>query len=394
MMSTDPQVDSSNNTNDMAMNLLICWSRRWIPIAIFVLVVTVSVGLFAIFMKKTYTAYAVVIVKGQKNSGNALLSSLGAGDMASLLGNAGNPTIKTIYTLSESRILAKRMISKYRLDTVWEFKSDWKFEDGLRRWNRSLMISEGEMNSEAINIAYSDDDPARSAKIVDDVVAWLDSSYLALEMSHSKRNLEFINERIESKNRQIDSAESALVGFMKKEKLLAPGGRIELSSRRIAEMEAQLEVLGIQAEMAKKIYGPESSERAMLKDQSALLEANLVNMEQGDRKSWVAASVGKDIDKSFVFERMRKVLDKHVAVVKYLVQQQEMLQIDSRRNISAITIADPVRVPEKKSAPKVFLMVQLAFAMSMVFSLTLVALESHIRRALGIVFGEIFRNRR
>ena len=102
--------------------------------------------------------------------------------------------------------------------------------------------------------------------------------------------------------------------------------------------------------------------------------------------------MSKDLERRFVYEHLMRNLERHATVFKYLVQQEEMLQIDSRKDLPVLTILDPAKVPQKKTAPKVLLIIQMVFCMSLSLSLVLVTLEKHIKHYVSVLWAEFRRN--
>lgn len=388
------KVQASGEEDDgLFLTLLLRWARRWKAIAVFVTVMTVLAGTLAYFGKKSYTAYQVVVVKGQKSSASALLSSIGAGNMASLIGAGDNGNLYAILSLAQSRELAKRMIAEFQLDTVWELKKNWKAEDGRKKWLSSFQVDADEFNPEAISLKFTDRDPARAAKVVSAVTHWLDSAFTAQEMAQTEKNLDFISGRVERKTKQLDSVESELLKFVRREKMAAPDERMILTATKMAELEVQKEKLEIEGEMAARMKGRQSSERALIEDQKRMLLAQIRKLDESGPTSWAGAPLGKDVERRFAYERIVKKVERHGTVLRYLVQQQEMLQIDAQKDVPVLTIVDPVAIPQKKSAPKVGLLVQLAFSASLALALVLAAIESELLRILGAVFREGFGRR-
>lgn len=378
--------------NSIALQLLVLWIRRWKFIAAFVIIPTVAAGFLAYFGEKTYTArMTVVMVKNQKTAASSILSSLGMGDVSALVGG-GNTDVNTILTLSGTRKLSDVAIARFRLDTVWKLGPKWKPEDGYKFWSRSLKMTSSEIGDDVLELEYVDHDPKRATEIVVFVEHWIDSAFIGMGMARSNRSLQFIQSRMEKKQLQMDTAEKALRGFLLREKLFVPDQRIALGVRRMAELEANVDALGIQSEMLEITHGRQSSARNAIEDQRRLLKDQIAKLENSSQETWAGASLSKDLERRFVYEHLMRNLERHATVFKYLVQQEEMLQIDSRKDLPVLTILDPAKVPQKKTAPKVLLIIQMVFCMSLSLSLVLVTLEKHIKHYVSVLWAEFRRN--
>jgi uncharacterized protein involved in exopolysaccharide biosynthesis len=335
----------------LAMRMASALARSWKLLVLGgMAVLAVSAGLI-LLMPQSYEAKATVLfTESRTTPGGGALSLLKDAGLGNLLGESG-ANLDQASTLLASDALAFWGYRKYRLDTAWRdtTKPDTlRPEDIVRNWGHSIKAEIDEKN--ALQITYTSKSPVLSAMIVEGICGWLDSMTLAIHLAQSKQNLAFVEEQLVLQTKAFDSAQSALLAYQKKNRILSMPDQVQASVEGSAKLEAEAMMADIQARTASTTGGTESSEYKRLvayRDQLRQQAKRIL----GDPNSAGAFHGFDELGKLAEIARLQREVLGRKTVYTLLAQQREQLLLESRKSLPTLLVLDHPYVPTKRSSP-------------------------------------------
>ena len=151
------------------------------------------------------------------------------------------------------------------------------------------------------------------------------------------------------------AAEDSLLEFQRVHKIVVPEAEEMVSQRKgaflqqeIISTQAQMELARISNSETSSQYQKLAAQVEWLKKQANSTENEPFGLEKG-RKS--EGDAGARLNVWLNYERIKRDVLIQGTIVQVLIQQFEQSQIEARKDVSAFTTLDPVRVPTKKVAP-------------------------------------------
>ena len=349
------------------------WLHHWKLIFVGVGVPTLLTIILCMNAQRIYTAeQTLVIAKGSSKGASSLLSAAGMGDVASLIGLGAGSELNQLKILSQSNVFALKCIAKFKLDTVWypEPTKPIRHEDLVKKWLSQFTYTASD--EDGVQIQWRDHNPQRASDVVRYSAFWLDSAFQSLQRSTATANLNFIEKRVAERKGEIESLEDSISDFLKIHKTFSPDIEIAQSAKKMALMDAELEKIDLEMTLLQKSDGSEGSAWKSLAATKAELEKRIREISSGSvprNGNGRSGNIAKDLDLKIQFTRLTRNAERHGAVYKFLIQQEEMLAIDAQKNVPLLFSADSVLVPEKKSSPKTMVITQLVFFCSLLLTL-------------------------
>jgi hypothetical protein len=300
----------------------------------------------------TYESRATLLLISSKESAGGTLSLLKeAAGLGNLLGQDG-ADFDQANTLLESDKLAFWAIEKYHLDTMWQpkdAKKPMQPEMLAKMWGTSFHFHMTDYSGYQIYFKASSAPLTRM--VVEGVCQWLDSVTLEIGKDKTRRNLKFIEEQLAFQTAAFDTAQSRLIAFQKKNRILALPEQVQASVEGSAKLESEALMAEIQAKSAAAASGSESSEARRWNDYRDLLrgEARRVLSNPGSAGSF--QGFDKGFEKLSEIQRLQREVLARKAIYTYLAQQREQLFLESQKSLPTLFVVDHPFVPQKAKSP-------------------------------------------
>lgn len=328
-----------------------------------------------LLLPSRYTSTVVVLTpSGNEGKLGSIAGLSSIGDMLGIKLPGGENPENLLSSIIEARQLALTTVEEFRLDTVWGIRSKYP-EDRIRAWHENFTFEFDEQG--AMAMAFEDEDPARAQKVLEAVVRSIDSIYRVVNQERSRRSLLFFDSRIVERKRLLDLAEDSLVGFQATSGTFEPDEQLKQSIIQVAKMEAEIQQVGIQADLVRIASGRNSSEAlrlAALKSQVARRLERLVSSDSASNSS-VVKELRPALQNKLAFERLSRQVLVHGTVYAFLIQQREQAALEASRNIPVLVTLDPPNLPAKRTFPKRRTYVQAAAMLGMLGSMIWVLLS-------------------
>jgi uncharacterized protein involved in exopolysaccharide biosynthesis len=384
--------------SDIVTTTVVRCLKNWKLILIGTLVPTIIVAGITLLIPDSFVSTTTIILAQQnqsKTSALSNLSSLGSSDgLASLMGMGGAADLYTLKTLSESRSLGKAAIDQFNLSKSWKLDTDATIEDKLNVWKSKFSF---ELTDEdAIILSFRHKSPDTVAKVTAFCEGWLDSSFKQIKRAQTTAALTHLTGRMKDQLKRLTSAEDSLVAFQNANRSYIPSEQFILSERRANDIESQISSIDIQIAQANNALGVGNSEANSLQSLKQTLKGKLKEFKSDgsgeNQDHLIPLSLSKNLSLNLKFERLRRDMEQCGYVYKVLVEQVELLQLESSKNGSTFTVIDAASVPHKHNAPRRRLIVQAFFGLFFVLSVTISVFKSIFTEMYLTIIAQLKNN--
>ena len=354
------------STQDMSMtddvsllDLLIVIGRKRKFLTISTIVVAALSLIVTLFIPKRFTATTTVLPPQQGSSlSTALLSQVGnLGILGSMAGGGlglKNPSDMTI-ALLRSRSVEDAMIQRFDLMKLYKKK---RLSDTRTKLEDHTSI-DSNLKDGLIRIEIEDQDPHRAAEMAN---AYVDeyrkfSQHLAIGEA-GQRRLFFEGQLVEAKN-NLASAEEALKASQQKSGMIQLDSQAKALIESVATLRAQIVAKQVQIRSLSLSETPNNPDILMAQEQLAALQSQLrqIGGTESGTDSDLIVPRGKIPEAGMDYIRKLRNVKYNELIFELLAKQFEVAKLDEAREGAIIQVVDAAVVPDRKSFPKISLIV-------------------------------------
>jgi len=381
----EPNSRQAGSSHDVSLvDMLIVIGRR----KKFLAFSTTAVGLLALIVTllipNRYKATTSVLPpqQGSSSLSAALLSQVNSiGALGALAGgNVGikNPADMTI-ALLKSRSVEDAMIQRFNLMKLYK---DKKLSDARKDFEDHTSI-ETNLKDNIIHIEVEDHDPQRASEMAN---AYVDeyrkfSQHMAITEA-GQRRLFFEQQLVEAKN-NLAGAEEALKASQQKSGMIQLDSQAKALIESVADLRAAIVAKEVQIRSLSLSETPSNPDIVMAREQLSALQSQLKQL--GGSESTADADLivprGKIPEAGMDYVRKLRDVKYHELVFELLAKQFELAKLDAAREGAVIQVVDPAVLPDRKSFPKVSLIVPAVIFVWVLLALFSILMMEGIRRA-------------
>lgn len=218
--------------------LLILYARKWVILGVLALTVTIT-AVVSLLLPKQYTATATLIVDSKSKdalTGQLLPSQMFPGYMA------------TQIDIIQSQSVAGRVVRDLKLAdnpaTREQFVQATRGQGTVEQWLGGVLLQqlkvEPSRESSLISIGFTGSDP-RFAAIVANAFAkaYIDTN-LDLRVAPARHTAAWFDQQIAQLRNNLDQAQQKLTAYQREKGLVESDERLDVETRRMAELSAQM----------------------------------------------------------------------------------------------------------------------------------------------------------
>jgi uncharacterized protein involved in exopolysaccharide biosynthesis len=376
--------ETAESSNDVSLlDLLIVLGRQKKFLAVSTLAVFAMALIVTLLIPKRYTATTTVLPPQQGSSlSAALLSQVGnMGALGSLAGGSlglKNPADMTM-ALLKSRSVEDAMIQRFDLMKLYNAKVP---SDARKSLENHTSI-DSNIKDGLIRIEIEDRDPKQAADMAN---AYVDeyqkfSQHLAIGEA-GQRRLFFERQLVEAKN-NLAGAEEALKASQQKSGMIQLDSQAKALIESVAALRAQIAAKEVQIRSLGLSETPSNPDVLMAREQLAALQSQLrqIGGSQSGEDSDLIVPRGKIPQAGMDYIRKLRDVKYNELIFELLAKQFEVAKLDEAREGAIIQVVDTAVVPDRKSFPKIRMIVPAVTFVWILLSVFGVLLMEGIRRA-------------
>jgi capsule polysaccharide export protein KpsE/RkpR len=392
-------------------NASLFWDFRYTFARVAGIVFVLSI-LLALSLPKEYVSGARIMPPEQGGNSAAMLAALVgkssggglAGLAGSLLGAKNNGAL--FVALLHSGTVSGHLIDRFDLQHVYHKRYR---EDTAKRLGHLTKIIE-DPKSGVITINVTDETRERARDLAQGYLDELNNLVAKVNTSSAHREREFIEQRLNTVQAELQRAQSELSDFSSKNTTIDIREQTRATVEAGAKLEGQLIAGESDLDSLRQIYGNQNVRVRAAEARNAILQREL---QRANGQSSTDVD-GKDIDASHPYPALRQLpqlgvrwanlyrnVRIHETVFDLLSQEYETARIEEVKSIPTVSVIDVPGLPERKSGPRRTLIVLISTLLSVIVTAVfLVARRSWLgmdyddaRRVLATRIGQTIRHR-
>jgi len=328
--------------------LIVKWKKVLLTI-FFTTLITVYL-LIRFFVGSLYEASATIIPIGE-NSMTGLLS-LVKDFSAALPGGLGDNLKKesemNLYnTLIYSRTSIENLINKYDLMKLYKIK---KRDEALKAVRKTIKTSITLDNAYIIKVRSKT--PQLASDMTNFLVNYLNEKVIELNISKSKDNRQFLEQRYNEIKQDLANAEDSLKSFQERTGIFEAENQTKATIETFAKLESELAVKQVELSVIKKIYGENSPNVSYAQISADEYQKNINKIKRGNSKSSLLVGLNSLPEKALDYYRYYRDVEILNEMLKFIVPLYEQSKFDEQKMVPILQVIDYAVPPEKRVFPK------------------------------------------
>jgi len=328
--------------------LLVKWKRFLFLLAI--IAFGVSYTAIYLFIPEAFDAKALIVSSEQESGGG--LSSILKGFSSLPLGNVGNLTKKgnsDIYnTIIYSRTNLEKIVKKFNLINAYGAHG---MEEGVKIAKGNIKTSTNEDNAFEITVRAGNRQLA--ADITNFIVDELNNRIIELNVSKSKDNRVFLENRYNEIKKNLKIAEDSLKNFQKSSGMLQVEGQTKVIFEAYSKLEGELAEKQVELTVYEKMLGkdvPQVKQLRLMVDEYKEKIENMKNNSGADGN--MLLSLNSLPDKALTYYRLYRDTKILNSMLEFIIPLYEQSRYDEQKDLPVLKVIDKAVPPEKRSAPQ------------------------------------------
>ena len=361
------------------------------------IIVTISAIIISLLLPKWYASKAVVLSSGAGQFN--FLSSISPIPVADFGLSTINEDINNFIAILQSRTVKEYMVNKFNLIDRYKQRD---IEYAIEAFEEKIELEVTEEGT--LEITIIDKDPLIAKEMVNEVLFMLDQINQSIGMEAGKYNREFLENRININNKDLEKAELALKTFQEKT------GIIDLVAQLSSTMQMSAQAYNSIFEAYTSLYAKKietetelavakttlSNNNPTIMQLEKLLNVQIIQLDQlmirlDEKLQYLLSNISPaqidtipNIEFSVSFNtlpslglenaRLIREVELQSTIQEILIPQFEQAKLEETKNIPTLQIIDKPKVALNKTKPKRSLIVIgstiMSFLMSLIFVYT------------------------
>lgn len=285
-----------------------------------------------------------------------------AGDFLGLTGSKNNSEI--FVGILESRTVQDKLIQAFELQKIYH---DSRMSDARKDLADHTSLSV-DRKTQIITIGVIDHDPRRAAAMGEAYVAELNRLVAELSTSSARRERIFLEGRLQSVNKDLESAEREFSEFSSRNTAIDIKEQGKAMVEAAANLQGELIAAESELEGLRQIYSDNSVRVRSVRARISELKEQLEKI--GGKGEGIPGAPGQESNSLYPSIRKLPLLGVtyadlyrrtkvQEAVFETLTKEYEMAKVQEAKEMPTVKVLDVPNVPDKKSFPPRFLIVVL-----------------------------------
>jgi tyrosine-protein kinase Etk/Wzc len=346
------------------------------------IIICLLTGIATIFMTRYYKTSTILMPPHETKKGFGFAEQLASQVTTLRLGTQGSPT-DIFMGILKSQTVEIILVDKFNLVKFYGVSDRDAAVGRLKKLTNVSLSKEG-----LIKVEYEDKDPVRAADVCNAYIAMLDSVNQSINQRISRERADFIEQMLIENDQALKQAERDLKKFQTETKAISPFQQERVALTVTAELE--MDIMRIENQLKELKSKSFTIDNPMVKDLQKKLqfrEEQLHDMRFGGTKEGRETLFVPLQDSPTLVMDYQK-LSRRITALGMLEQllrnQYEESRIEQVNNTSTVSVLDRARPPINAARPKPFLMVLIAGAASIFFSLITIITIEYFNRLSGL----------
>lgn len=370
--------------------------RNWILVFGTSFICALIAALLSIFVLVPNYRTSAVVAPQATDARDGILSQVNQSGLAKIFNVGSETDLYRFIEILRSRDLIEELIMEHGL--LQELQNKAPLTNDLERARalekligairENMLVS---IDHNILKVDYEGEDPVRIKNMLDWFISSLERYVSTKSVNQAKNTEDFIKNRIEEAEADLQAVEKAYISLQKKEGVVELPAQIHLSLNTVSMLRTQLIEKEMEIALYKDIMNNTSDiqrlerERQQIREQISKLtsgEKKGQGSNEGDVEVFTPLNAGPQLAMEFAAAE-RSYLTQ-VKLLELLKQQYEIARIESKKMEPVFEIIDKPFVPAYPFFPNKKIITLLGFILGCLISSALVLTIDHFRSRLPI----------
>lgn len=351
-----------------------------------ILRITAATALVALLVSLALPKYYKAesrIFPPQEKGGNLAAQLMGqAGGLIALAG--GMAPLKSqgeLYVaMLKSRTVLDRIVDRFDLLKLYKTR----FRQDARKKLLKYFTAREDRKSGVISLTVEDRDPKRASEMANAFVEELRSLAGGLAISEAGQRRLFFEEQLGRTKAALARSEDEVKSFQQRTGMIQVDAQARAVIEGNARLRASIAMKEVEAKVLRSFSTPQNPDLQRVEEELRALRAELGKVETAKGEGFDPIMPSGRIPEAGI-EYMRKLrqFKYNETLFELLAKQYELAKLDEARNAVIIQVIDPAVPPERKSRPKMSVIVLLATGAGFVLAVLLALYRERTRKEQG-----------
>ena len=325
--------------------IILKWKKLLIAIFIFSLILSYLAVYFLIDAEYDSTA---LIIPSEDNSLTGIsglmknIKNLPLG----LGGNSNSASTDLYLTLLYSRSNLENIINKFGLKKDYNLES---MEEALKVVSKKIEAEVTDENAFRIKVRANDRKKAKA--IADYNLDYLNNKVIELNISKSKENRIFLENRYNELKVNLKNAEDSLQFFQQKSGMYEAKEQMKVIASAYSELETRLMTKQTELDVLQSLYEKGSPQIKILENEVKNYEEKLFELKKEGRPESFFLAYNSLPKKVKQYLRYYRDVEIYNSILEFIVPLYEQAKFEEQKNIPVFQVIDYGSFPEKKAYP-------------------------------------------
>lgn len=324
-----------------------------------------------------YKAEAMIIPNEEASFGGITSLMKNFSGLSSGLGAVKKATDMDLYnTIIYSRSFAEKLIKKFDLMRLYKYQDREQAIKGVRK-----LINTSTTMENAFVVSATANSPKLAADMTNYVIELLNERIVELNISKSRDNRLFLEERVTEIKRNLAEAENAMKKFQENTGVVEAENQTKATIEAYSKMESDLAAKQIEFKVMERILGPNSPQVQNSKISLDEYSAKVQKIKTGGEKNSFLIPVGSIPSNALNYYRHFRDIKIFTAMLEFVTPMYEQARFDEQKDTPVLRIIDNAIPPLKKSYPPRVAMALLITMVSVAMMVVILLIRESIRNS-------------
>ena len=337
-------------------------------IATVTLAAAVIAAVTGFLLPKTYTARASMLAPNTQQQSGSAAALAALGSLGGLVGGAAAKTPDELYVaLLKSDSVMRALADHFELMTRYETTT----YEALRKVFPDHVRVSSDKKSGLILVEVDDTDPAFAARLANAHAGEITKVLGRLAVSEAQLRRVFFEKQLNETKESLIKAEQNLRSVQEKSGVIVLDKQAEALIMGAAQVRALIAEREVQLKVLRTSATDQNPDVMRLGSELRALRGELARMESaqgGASGSAVDMPVGRLPEAAIDFVRARRELKLQETLLEGMIRQYEAAKLDEAKEGAALQQVDIAQPPDRKSKPKITIIVLVAVLLGLVGS--------------------------
>ncbi len=347
-------------------------------ISVFLITGIIAYLLIYFFVKEEFEARATILPVSSSEAPaiSGILKNIKSLPVSGL-GGETNQDMNLYTSIVYSRTFIEDIINKFNLYKQLDIDTNrLGYRELTLNMVRKLILTKIS-DDQVYEITVTLNNPVLVAKVTNYIIDLLNRTIVDLQITKSKNNREFLDQRYKDVQNRLSLAEESLRKFQEKSGLLDSKEQIKGIMSAYSDLESKYITQQVELSVLEKISNENSPQVKNLKTQVDELGKKMSDLQIEGNKDGYLLALKSLPKKATEYVSLYREVEINSSILEFLVPLYEQAKFQEQKDTPVLQVIDRAVVPEKKSYPPRTIFALIIAMAAVIFSYILIVIKEN-----------------